>query len=774
MKSSDSKVTRQLFLCTATTAWDAVVAMAVLIFLGTALFVASVRIENTASSSIRPRNLSFLMEEMGTRYAACVVHFVHLTETVEFLGPPLFPIVLDLWTIDVESLAGSCYKGADSVQRIAIFEERRFKTKSMKMRHLSCFITLLFLAGLENPVVSDLFSQEDSSVVSPRRSEVFRILLQQDFSLGLEVPSGDRSAEEGQHVHAPIFFPESVILFCSKCNFTVNDLTGSYFMPDYKLFWKSTHLPNIILLMTSSFEAQPNDPNGLSDWAKCEAAFVYCWYCGERQQLLPVNCSSEIMLSWENKIWQLANQVPWLNVDGFSYSHQEYLFPFTLSSKKELRWNREADLIFAYTALQRHLNSSNIPRFDADGRLPQLHFDEQPHDYEFLAPAERMGFAVFTAEGAYRGSHATSAVYFPPAQPFCLVVWANIAVSSLVIALTMAKLHDLTGFKNIDVLGSFYSVIVIAVGQTQNFPLEQQRRSSGLSRMDGMLRWRILFIWSLWLLSTTFIVNDYSAVFNSNYMIEPVYTRNWTMGLQGMDNFTVFIGFDQPPLKTVRRRLAGGYYLTWYNCVSFEMFFADFHPRYPCAAVIIYKQMMLETFQRSNFSVLLEKSEALLDRIRLVPMALLEEIIPTRLADEKTLFISPTPFAHTDWSYFRRAMSLDKSLKFSKSLDSKGAEFEADSFCYGFTKGLNQLHKNTVPRRLKGVVSGGLLGLWRKWKNLRTQFSQVRMVNEGILWLPLSVWGSDLYYVFTLFAICVSCCIGAFGFEVGISLCTVI
>ena len=152
-------------------------------------------------------------------------------------------------------------------------------------------------------------------------------------------------------------------------------------------------------------------------------------------------------------------------------------------------------------------------------------------------------------------------------------------------------------------------------------------------------------------------------------------------------------------------------------------------------------------------------------------MDLLQEVITKRLVASKTVFVSPLAFAHTDWGYFRRAMRVDRRARFARKYVQRDGSLEAYTQLYGFTKGLHLWHKNGVPRRVKAIVSNGMLGLWRRWKQLRLQLIQRQNLQEEFQWIPLSLTGSDLYYVFTLLPVCVLFTLGAFAVEIGVAVC---
>ena len=123
----------------------------------------------------------------------------------------------------------------------------------------------------------------------------------------------------------------------------------------------------------------------------------------------------------------------------------------------------------------------------------------------------------------------------------------------------------------------------------------------------------------------------------------------------------------------------------------------------------------------------------------------------------KTIYVSYSTFFDVDWELFRQAMRANKRLRFSRHFDKDGALLLSSFFTYKFTKGLHPWHMDGVPKRLKGVVSSGILGLWRKWKNMRIKFHLTReRPLKKLLYVPLSLDGSDVYLVFLLFLLFIS------------------
>ena len=167
------------------------------------------------------------------------------------------------------------------------------------------------------------------------------------------------------------------------------------------------------------------------------------------------------------------------------------------------------------------------------------------------------------------------------------------------------------------------------------------------------------------------------------------------------------------------------------------------------------------------------QKKALKTSVRLVHMDRIKQLIQMNLTAPNTVFVSLLYYFDSDWQYFREAMRADKTIRFARNYnkgDTTSLSFVAK---YGFTAGLHPWLKDNVPRRLKTIVSDGILGHWRKWKAMRIQFHEMRgrMTHFGSLnslFNPLSFSGSDVYLVFALFLLCISVSSIAFASEIGL------
>ena len=253
----------------------------------------------------------------------------------------------------------------------------------------------------------------------------------------------------------------------------------------------------------------------------------------------------------------------------------------------------------------------------------------------------------------------------------------------------------------------------------------------------------------------------YNAVFQANHILEPAYTRDWSHGLRGLQNFTIILAFDDATLKPMEKHLGHDYFVSGSECYTFGEIALGPDSRSSCS--FVYDYMYL----RQNTSGVLpfEERENLVKtvgrQIRLVPMDQLKQVIRSRLTAAKTAFVSPLKHFDSDWEIFREEMRAKKALKFSRYFDEDDSSL-GTILAYGFTRGLHPWHQKSVPRRLKTIVSNGLFGIWKKWENIRQKLRKRKgsRATSGQSFLSLSLHGTDIYAVFVLFCLCT---VGSFG-----------
>ena len=234
-------------------------------------------------------------------------------------------------------------------------------------------------------------------------------------------------------------------------------------------------------------------------------------------------------------------------------------------------------------------------------------------------------------------------------------------------------------------------------------------------------------IWALWLLLATFVTNLFSAAFSSNYMFQPIYTKNRTLDFLLTENVTMFIAYDDmdASLGLITGQLHPNYVLDdGIQCLRNYMYYDSFvhHQRRACGLVAELFEMRDGEYRKTGQSPPRSRDITFLRR-KLMPIALLGQIMQVQLLQPGTLFLTPKRFADAYWGYFREAIRSDKAIRFALQPEAFAVD-DGRLLAYGYTKGLPPWHQAFIPWRLKSIASGGLLGLWRKREELKTRFNK--------------------------------------------------
>ena len=182
---------------------------------------------------------------------------------------------------------------------------------------------------------------------------------------------------------------------------------------------------------------------------------------------------------------------------------------------------------------------------------------------EFLIGGDTLEFGLITSDGLYEQPEWINVGPF--FHPFQVSLWAGMALGILAVALSIAGLCC-SGKQLKNFLHTIFPVLMVLVAQPRMPVLVKQKC------MDGAedFRKKMVCLWALWLFAAVLLTWCFSAAFSSNYIFEPEYTRNWTKGFLGMENFTVFIGVGE------MEKPAENKYLTYseqgYHIFSNDMF----------------------------------------------------------------------------------------------------------------------------------------------------------------------------------------------------------
>ena len=675
---------------------------------------------------------NFHLEETYKAYSNCVVHVVDFTGNLE-IPPSSFPLIVDMRAPELR-LVGKIvhvHELQDAAKLLA--RDRIRKIVSDKMQHFSCFVT--FVAG--NSTFVDILRQFTPS------KKLFSFLLRQDFALGFSTHQAAWKGAADFFSATPIYFPQSAIVFIEGFELSANRFRGWFTPLELVLYPIATHVPTILLILVTSKPALLSADTGYSVF---QSAFFYCWYCAEEFQSL--DCADAVAKA-ENRANELANQVPWLDIQRQLWYSQRYLCPYTLAKRTEITCSREETNVAGVAFSKSNFSLSS--RTSSGSRLPAVVLSAHMTDAEIVAPTEDLGFGLITSDGLYLPESLT---FRPLVQPFHKNVWISIAIVMIFFALAVTGLNS-KGDHLSRFLPAIYTALMVLVDQG-HIPAPKRQPEHGVSQAALL---KVYFTWGLWLLAAKLLTSYYNAQFNSSYILEPSYSRNWTGGLLAMDNFTILIGFDELSLKSsYRQKYNGKELLQWGACHDvFGVFdISSSHSfRDVCSLDSKVTQIMSDSFYMSYFGIISHKLGVRgTVYVRYVPMSRIRPLILYNLTVQKTVFVSPANYFDSDWQYFREAMRSNKGITFARYLDANDDMRLKWSRSYGYTRGLHHRLKDLVPRRLKAVVSSGILGNWREWANLRVTFHESRKsATKTSFFLPLSLTGSDVYMIFQLFAL---------------------
>lgn len=399
--------------------------------------------------------------------------------------------------------------------------------------------------------------------------------------------------------------------------------------------------------------------------------------------------------------------------------------------------------------------------------VPQLHVTLQAYSLELqqevVVPVENSQYGVITSDEILEkggGEH-----FGPLTESLDPSIW--IVVCILVVAVTLSiSANELSRTNLRRLVLSMFSAVMTLIEQSPNVCTMAPHASRGDGR--HVTRYpRIRLVSALWLMTAFLVTNCYKGVFKSNYMFEPVYTRNWTRGLLDLDNFTFFLAFeDETIVEENGDKLKDGYHISSKHCEpSYMIAKLWIDPRGPCTFVAEYTRTEHMEMEASSFLIRERLLTAIHSRFKLVPISQLKNVIRARRLASKTIFVSPRPYFDSDWNSFRETMSLNRKIKFTHYYDSEDTTLKP-YLAHGFTRGLHPRHNHLVPRRLKTLFSSGIWALWKKWDKLRQTLQQGKNVLLGnASYLPISLHGSDVLLVFELFGLCVIACVVAFVSE---------
>ena len=704
-------------------------------------------LENVDSPSLAR---SYYIDQTYRAYSHCVIHIVDLIGKVD-LPVPSIPLIVDEWALEVFS--NSSLPNYKLIRPLAQNRVKR-SIEAIKIRNFHCFATFLLLQNSSSVLHRNCTYWSECP---PR--DALKLILKQEFTLGLKIHSieGQRRAVLHQ-----IFFPESVIVFCEGFDSFSHSVQKQFSTLHTKLFSDVSHIPTVVLLLWggaySPIHSKKLDNHGV--------ARLLCWYCDEHHRLVGLDRAVAVD-SAERKSVELRRELMWNNRGNADMFSKLSFCPFILSLRVARKQCAQEHVNLFAVALA-SLNSSVLKSRGGSPFIPRVIISSEWSSDEVFAAAEDWQFGLITSDGLHDAYHWAD--FSPLLQPLDTHVWTGIylMIVTAAVSVTWPAYPGDGCLKKF--LYSCYSISCLLLQQPHEPVMRKDVNLEPYTTQ--MIHRKTKTIWTLWLLSALFLVSCYSGAFNSNYVFEPAYTRNWTTSWLGLENFTIFVGFQAPVFyqNFIQLSLTDGYSV--HSMICHDTFAKSwgltYDTRRPCSFVRDYiniKSQRSGIFKDEGW----KGHDAIQDSIRLVCVGQMRRAIRVGLMKPKTIYVSPLTFFDTDWEFFREEMRSDKQLRFSRHFDKDGASLLSSLFTYKFTKGLHPWHMDGVPRRLKGIVSSGILGLWRKWKNMRIKFHLYRKSppkNLLYAYVPLSLDGSDVNLVFLLFLLCLSAASLSFMFEI--------
>ena len=705
--------------------------------------------ENIGISNHNHRN--YYLGELYRSYSTCVIHLIDLIGNLE-LAPPALPVIVDGWSRQCKLLANNFNDIGGIIDTIAQ-SRLKYRPRTYKLQHLSCFVT--FIVAQERLIRRSklVIKNGESSALS----EALRMLLCQDFTLWLDSPWNRNAGTILSE--SPVFFPESIVYLSENSHISLGYLESELADLDLTLFYPSAaHLPTILLISIN--KERPEENCGVRN-ESCDPALLFCLYCEANKKFVPLDSAHSIKNA-EQTASRSIGEVPWITFDReFYWKIRVQPCPFTLRTAGNELCTAEhlsiADLAFAGLT---STAARKTPDVTAKGqRFPRVTSGGIRSRIEFIFPQTALQFGFITSDNVYQASSGLNS--FPLMQPFGRHVWIAIAIASIaVVVVSFIAIHVSAHHVSLEAASSWlFSVTMVLFSQVRMPAIRKNSVGHFCSRVDS-INWKLKLLWAAWLLSVALLASSYSAVFNSNYILEPIYTRDWSLGLGGLENFTFILAFDDPSVDGAEDGLSG------MDCYRTYKMVLSPDARDSCFFFYEYIDMKNRESGGILYNNYHEPRHILEGQIQLWPLNKLRKIIGSSLMAPKPVFVSPSQYLDSDWELFRVQMRAHKALKFATHFDQEDTSLMSIR-SYGFTRGLHWSHNKVVPRRLKTVVTSGLLGLWRKWDTVRKKFRQRgNKTATGVqLFLPLSLYGSDMYFIFVLFVLCLAACLGAFLLE---------
>ena len=212
----------------------------------------------------------YYLEQTYKTYSNCVIHIVDLKGNLKLPPPPL-PVVLDVWTTDLDEIGNLPSRSAEFKSKLESMAEPRLRIKSAmaKIVSFSCFVTLLLVSRFESPSVGGIVSKSNS------RMNALQVLLRQDFTLALDTPFILQKGRAISYTSLTAkYFSESVFVLSGlPAPATYDELS----LLDLTLFFSSSHLPTIVLISIGPAGQRGGPMKTDESLPRCGTGIFFCW-----------------------------------------------------------------------------------------------------------------------------------------------------------------------------------------------------------------------------------------------------------------------------------------------------------------------------------------------------------------------------------------------------------------------------------------------------------------------------------------------------------------
>ena len=338
---------------------------------------------------------------------------------------------------------------------------------------------------------------------------------------------------------------------------------------------------------------------------------------------------------------------------------------------------------------------------------------------------------------------------------FQMELWIILVPTTFSIALALSMLHGKTFYRYL--ITNMYAVVGA---------LLEQYVSPG--KVGCKIRNKTLKIIMLtWMIGSIVLSNCFRGKAKSSAILQKKYGTNWTNLLQ-LSDFGLTFGYDPQPgrkcsltdkwlndYKTLNK--ARNLTVSFPRLRSLLKYTGDLDLERRATFALVDELINLEaaidsTTTNKTRTWLQERAtklRPLVQRADLICGTSIDTVIGKDLTKPRTAFVTTKESFEKDWSAFQSFMAKPKNkYKFVHSCAAEDATLRAFQGYY-ITGRLTGVNGDLVLKRMRGLMSSGIYGLWKKWDKLRLMFkaSSISTKQNAV---PLSLADSDIQQMLDL------------------------